>query len=446
MACRFNSQSTNRRLSHHHAAATAVLPWKSFQMNPSISGLTPIKVRGKKQSLSSVLDSYPGPNHDGERSPSIGRTSNLPSLPPAKRSRRDAPASSPTTSPPSASTIERLPAEILEIIFFHCLNISLPQASPIIGHALASEHVKKRLVLLVLSSGNDAPPFTLRNIVPTLKEQAELQSAILQTRWMTLAFLQGIIPDYIVTTIIRELSQRSLLWLGTEAINNETGFKIREFLKHQLFSYTSESGLPCFVETAWLVEGRDGRKVICLGIGLRDGLVTLRTLRKYGPHFRNDIFTSELSCSKWRILCGVEGCQIPEKLLHSPWTENKCEMLEIVIRGNATVDWIGSTSGEIAERGLLEAILENNIRAIRALLPRRANHIDGQANHLCLFPEEINNWQLCGRMAYRDLPVRKGVGVIPGPEHLQMARKLGNGHNDILEALSAATERPNSNI
>lgn len=39
------------------------------------------------------------------------------------------------------SLLEKLPTELLENIFFHCMNLDLPQASPIIGGKLSSQSV-----------------------------------------------------------------------------------------------------------------------------------------------------------------------------------------------------------------------------------------------------------------------------------------------------------------
>jgi hypothetical protein len=37
--------------------------------------------------------------------------------------------------------LEKLPTELLEAVFFYCMNLSLPRASPIIGAKLSSERV-----------------------------------------------------------------------------------------------------------------------------------------------------------------------------------------------------------------------------------------------------------------------------------------------------------------
>lgn len=56
------------------------------------------------------------------------------------------PASSPISQKTTAtSAFERLPTEILELIFFQCLNLNLPLASSNLGSALSSFYLKSRL-------------------------------------------------------------------------------------------------------------------------------------------------------------------------------------------------------------------------------------------------------------------------------------------------------------
>lgn len=73
-------------------------------------------------------------------------------------------------------------------------------------------------------------------------------------------------------------------------------------------------------------------------------------------------------CFRYKLLQSLQDCRIPEKLLRGPWTSEKCELLDVIKRSGATIDWIGSTAGEVASQGLLSAIQENNPVAIRSLL------------------------------------------------------------------------------
>jgi hypothetical protein len=45
------------------------------------------------------------------------------------------------------SNLEKLPTELLERVFFYCLNIDLPRSSPVIGGKLSSETVYMRTII-----------------------------------------------------------------------------------------------------------------------------------------------------------------------------------------------------------------------------------------------------------------------------------------------------------
>ncbi|KAI4100271.1 MAG: hypothetical protein L6R37_005591 [Teloschistes peruensis] len=64
------------------------------------------------------------------------------------------------------------------------------------------------------------------------------------------------------------------------------------------------------------------------------------------------------------------GCNIPTKLLHGPWTDSKIEFLETLKLAGAELDWETGNSGEVAESSLKEAILQGNVRVLKALSKR----------------------------------------------------------------------------
>jgi hypothetical protein len=45
------------------------------------------------------------------------------------------------------SSLERLPTELLQEIFLHCMNLDLPRSSPVIGGKLSSESVYTQTIL-----------------------------------------------------------------------------------------------------------------------------------------------------------------------------------------------------------------------------------------------------------------------------------------------------------
>jgi hypothetical protein len=66
-------------------------------------------------------------------------------------------------------------------------------------------------------------------------------------------------------------------------------------------------------------------------------------------------------------LAFAEGFQVPEKLLHGPWDESKVNLLYVLVSLNGKIDWEGSTAGETAKQGIMEAIADGNERAVAAL-------------------------------------------------------------------------------
>lgn len=102
-------------------------------MDPDLH-FTPVKIRGKKrkQPLMPVavpIDSSP-------YTASTPRTSSQTTHPRPKKSKKHH-----NQTIAAMPTLLGLPVEILEIIFLHSMNISLPRASPLLGRALSSQAI-----------------------------------------------------------------------------------------------------------------------------------------------------------------------------------------------------------------------------------------------------------------------------------------------------------------
>lgn len=427
--------------------------------------MTPIKIRGKRQTGSRhTVNSLMNAQSHGKRSPSLVSASQPPANIPRHTTSTLTPRSVTTRYKPP---LEQLPVELLKDIFFLCLNISLPQASLVIGLKLASHHVKYQLTLRVLSSANSEYPCALAAVFPTLREQREAQSAILRLKWMTLSFLKKIIPNFIVKTLVRELGERKLHWMGRgPIISKDIEPLIRRYVEDNAYrrDFTPVQGLPAYWEFQWptsdplrsrrpngtsvgpgLPSREDGTDMgkVHVGIGLRDGLVTLWETSLDDTRIENydEVPRQHM---RWRILCCLEGCRIPDKLLHGPWADEKCEFLEILIRGNATVDWIDSTSGEVAQEGLWQALREHNARATRLLLARPPMPPDND------FTRFYSNEEACALnqssiSSFREEPVRRGVGVMPEYEHLRIAVLEEGCDKNVVDALLDAP-RPAINL
>ena len=261
---------------------------------------------------------------------------------------------------------------------------------------------------------------------------------------MNLPFLKDIIPTYIVKTLVKELESRKIRWMGDgPVVSSECEPLIRQYLKDNEWRLDVEprSGLPAYWEVVWdhpipgSCANADGHGAIRLGIGLRDGLVTLRNpIECERIHIAQDRLW--MPRCRWRILCGVEGCRIPEKLLHGPWTEEKCEFLEIAIRGNASVDWVGTTDGEIAKEGFQQALEEGNPRAVRALGVRLMPFAPSDSLSTTYYPsEEARDLGKYEDSLYTDTPLRKGVGVHVTAKDLRKAAAVDDDRKTLLNVL-----------
>ena len=410
--------------------------------------MTPIKVRGKrsllqressKHSLDSLLNPYQPispashsltppaklPRHSQTRGEKVGRHARF------------------------AAPLEQLPTELLETIFLHHLNLSLPQASPIIGSKLASNHVKTQLVLRVCSAGTlKTYPSEQAAFFPTMTDHAEAQSAILRMKWMTLTLIRQLIPDYITKTLVRELRERGLQWLGKgQVVTRATESTIRQYLEDNFIRLTkrNQEDPPVFGFVSWRVENPP--RLIRISISLDDGIVTIEERHIRGSeNSPQHVRLSSAERHQWRIFCGINGCKVPRKLLHEPWTIENCDFLEMVIRGNATVDWIGTTSGEIAGKGLMQALREGNTRATRLLVTRAGS---GDPQGLWGFPcsttssdiQKLDSgpWPREGLFQAHPFEVR-GVGVVPQTSHLRTAVFEAGCQRDIVEVLLDAED------
>lgn len=307
--------------------------------------MTPVRVRGKKGSQkNSAL-----PNQHGRRSALqassrrlVQRDKILASNCTAVKSNR----AKKSCSTPMLSYLERLPTEILQMVFLECLNINLPRASPRLASNLSSFYIKSQLFFIAFSSEG----FKLRHedllmrILPPSERIVDLQNEILQLRWMTLEFLHQCIPVYLKkefhrTSKLLRLEQSDETF--TDNLSQETAPKLTTG------SHEGKSRMR-IENNQW-------------SFGTSDSFVSM-----ISPHgWVNLHLPLESEWLLGRMLHCQMCCLIPEKLLRGPWTPSKCEFLESLIHAGAMIDWIGSTAGEVAELGFQDALKEQSTHAIR---------------------------------------------------------------------------------
>lgn len=109
--------------------------------------------------------------------------------------------------------LEALPAEIIEQIFLHSLNLNLPRASPFLSRVLSREHTYRTLILLAFWHDPPGYPSSLAidrmmagplEYVPlSLDTRERLQEDIFKCRWLTLERVREQVPTLQILTIRR---------------------------------------------------------------------------------------------------------------------------------------------------------------------------------------------------------------------------------------------------
>ncbi|RMZ76986.1 hypothetical protein DV738_g4643, partial [Chaetothyriales sp. CBS 135597] len=99
------------------------------------------------------------------------------------------------------SSLEKLPVEVIQQIFFLCLETNLPNASPILSKALSHESIYRAVILLAYFDYNewlyiDTALFRPAEFVYLgYWERCWLQRRILNTRWCTLDRIKAAMPS-----------------------------------------------------------------------------------------------------------------------------------------------------------------------------------------------------------------------------------------------------------
>ena len=94
---------------------------------------------------------------------------------------------------PYKSWLERLPAELIEQIFLHALEVNMAKASPFLGRTLAKESIYRTLILFAFFDDDESYPAEKKHFAPamyrvlSLQERLRLQRGVLESRWCTLA-------------------------------------------------------------------------------------------------------------------------------------------------------------------------------------------------------------------------------------------------------------------
>lgn len=287
--------------------------------------MTPIKIRGKK-----------------------GQKARLRALRQQRADQTPTEASDILDAPPlpPLSTLESLPTELLESIFLYSLDVNLPRASLTLGKALSSTHVKHKILQFLLTSRRG--PGQDRWLL------GKLQSQLLTCRWLDLASLH-----------------RALAATMTSFVEKHLEEDVTAFINHR----PPHVSMPTIAQLVSYVFAHprepDEYEIGCWSLGSLEGSNHIEINRtSVWTSTTNKLFEFKVS----------PGCEMPTRLLHQPWTDEKMEFLGILMEAGAALDPCGSNNAEVADQSLQEAIIQGNTGVVE-LLRRKWEASDDR--HLC---------------------------------------------------------------
>lgn len=419
---------------------------------PGSSDLTPVRIRGKRRSKKPVSKATPSTSstaqtasststnpatvsHTRKQTKRAGPASGSRAKKNHKRRRGDAGGRSAQPGhAPNLASLERLPIELLEIIFFECLNLSLPRASLSIGKRLASNHVKTKLYSEAFCSLDCKDQYNAADIraigifgpSPEVGQVVAFQSDLLALKWFTPTFLQNVMGDIFIK------SATEFILASPNLGNPKMSYTpIMEAFANLYKNSRSSSDKRWPVEDTkmhtWSLASID-RKVDGASAKSRDSYTCPTEPQDYDfevllsfyqglPHLMSIGTSPTNSLSRGRnvyfsdLLYCKGGCHIPQKLLRGPWNPLKCTMLAQLLKVGCVLDRTGSsTDEEVANEGLMEAIAQPSVRTIVTLV-----------GSLRRFAAE------CTNVIEEEFEIGKRVGIIESVgltvtnEHLKLA-------------------------
>ncbi|KAH8695184.1 hypothetical protein BGW36DRAFT_429067 [Talaromyces proteolyticus] len=233
---------------------------------------------------------------------------------------------------PQLCRLETLPAELLEKIFFHSLEVNLPRASLHIAKILSQPIIYKWLIRLAFSSANNGAraDFFTPDFLPALldfwalstTDRSRLQTSILECRWSTLSLFRQCQRDY-VKHIIRKKC-------------GDLNFSADDQCKLENLDYY----LCRPMDFDLAVHGRRGSGDLVLKAKVdsadsnssRHADLRLAFWFHFGAVQLSEPSPVSYELDVFRLPCAPspdEPPRIPDKLLQEPWTPEKLEFLTL---------------------------------------------------------------------------------------------------------------------
>lgn len=258
--------------------------------------------------------------------------------------------------------LESLPIEILESIFVYSRNFSFPASSLTLCRALSSRHLQHLTLRSIL------PPINHETVaVDEPRELGNLQSTLLRRRWADYFTIRRTLCDHQAIALASFIDHSHLFWGDSP-----------RFHKNGILGPACPLGDASLSAIRRFFDSLD----------TKGPMENVRWRGNWTSNYNDEIhlWIPSYSCLPmfiwWQRASGIDrcdpiypfglapGCNIPTKLLHGPWTDSKIEFLETLKLAGAELDWETGNSGEVAESSLKEAILQGNVRVLKALSKR----------------------------------------------------------------------------
>jgi hypothetical protein len=312
----------------------------------------------------------------------------------AKLSAASASAASASASARRPSRLEQLPVEILQEILLLAGNVGLPMASPWLGLSLSAEHVRRRLVMKAFCRWHEVGKrWSFSTIYrcslaeahqifspPPFEDLAALQSALLRQRWLTHSFMKTCVAAFATRLLTDHLrifladSPPTVVAAAIEALRATFGpiFRLgwaflRSLARACLAMNQPMPAIADGVQAGRFVWRRDDGAVFRASAGQKYAIII------HGVKPSNVSYTV-LIRAPCCVLAPADGpssrlgCQIPTKLLHGRWTQERGDYLRLLVDAGASIDRIHTTAAELLPDALADAICHGRLPAARALV------------------------------------------------------------------------------
>ena len=332
-----------------------------------------LKIRGKRKRRDPEGSSTPRPRGRPLkpvaelRSIKKATTKDLAAFSPEKQSSgsADSPARDDSLSP-----IEMLPTELVQQIFFECLEVNMIKASTVLAKILSTDTTYRLLILFAFFDDDGLNPVEPDNFKPVsyrhlpVQERVRLQEAILSSPWCSFQRIQDCMPTLTRLAMVqawheeRNTTKNKLTEIPSDWIKPDYPPLLPPLDDNKALEYYFHVHPPGAAE--------DGAKSVqylprimpyCVYVGQR-GHPYKSLLKRDGR--RGSRFPSTLATR----------C-IPDKLLTGqPWTAEKMDFLKFLRQGfsHLTRDIMLHISPAALFSGMADAITENEPTALLILL------------------------------------------------------------------------------